>query len=121
VKKVLIAEDDVISQKIIVKVVESLGHMTFISPHGKHAYETLVANQKFDLLITDIMMPYMNGMELVKVLKGDVKFKDMGIIMVSSVVGVNEIHDLLDMGVNFFHPKPLKMNFLKKDIQSLLS
>ncbi len=69
--KILIAEDDRISQKLAAKIVEELGHSAFISPHGKHAYEALTASNDFDLLLTDIMMPEMDGQQLIQTLRGD--------------------------------------------------
>ena len=64
--RILIAEDDRISQKLAAKIVEELGHTAFVSPHGKHAYEALKAGNDFDLLLTDIMMPEMDGQEALR-------------------------------------------------------
>src|SRR6056297_123967 len=81
--KILIAEDDRISQKLAVKIVEELGHTAYVSPHGKHAYEALTAANDFDMLITDIMMPEMDGQQLIKTLRGDQQFMDFPIIIMS--------------------------------------
>lgn len=105
--KVLIAEDDNISLKLAAKFVADLGHEVYLSPHGKHAYEALKAGNGFDLLLTDIMMPEMDGMQLIQTLRGDSKFVDLPIIIMSAVVGVKEISSLLSLGATLFLPKPL--------------
>jgi len=105
--KVLIAEDDRISQKLAVKIVEELGHTAFVSPNGKHAYDALKAANDFDMLLTDIMMPKMDGQQLIKTLRGDQEFRDFPIIIMSAVVGMAEISDLLKLGATLFLAKPL--------------
>ncbi|OIQ52120.1 hypothetical protein BerOc1_00593 [Pseudodesulfovibrio hydrargyri] len=106
--KILIAEDDRISQKLAAKIVEELGHTAFVSPHGKHAYETLMANNDIDLLLTDIMMPEMDGQQLIKTLRGDQQFNDLPIIIMSAVVGISDISNLLKLGATLFLAKPLE-------------
>ncbi len=105
--KILIAEDDKISQKLAARFVEDMGHIPFISPHGKHAYEALKAENRFDVLVTDIMMPEMDGRQLVQTLRGDSEFMDMPIVIMSAVVGVAEISNLLSMGATYFLTKPI--------------
>ncbi|MGL1864014.1 MAG: response regulator [Pseudodesulfovibrio sp.] len=115
--KILIAEDDRISQKLAVKIVEELGHTAFVSPHGKHAYETLTACNDFDLLMTDIMMPEMDGQQLITTLRGDQQFEDMPIIIMSAVVGMSDISNLLKLGATLFLAKPLD----RKEVQGYIS
>jgi len=105
--KILIAEDDRISQKLAVKIVEELGHTAFVSPNGEHAFEALKAANDFDLLLTDIMMPKMDGQQLIKTLRGDQQFADLPIIIMSAVVGMAEISNLLKLGATLFLAKPL--------------
>ena len=115
--KILIAEDDRISQKLAVKIVEELGHTAFVSPHGKHAYEALTACNDFDILLTDIMMPEMDGQTLIQTLRGDQQFEDLPIIIMSAVVGMNDISNLLKLGATLFLAKPLD----RKELQGYLS
>ena len=115
--KILIAEDDRISQKLAAKIVEGLGHTAFVSPNGEHAYEALKAANDFDLLLTDIMMPKMDGQQLIKTLRGDQEFKEFPIIIMSAVVGMSEISSLLKLGATLFLAKPLNQD----DIQDYLT
>ena len=118
--KILIAEDDRISQKLASKIVEEMGHTAFVSPHGKHAYEALTASNDFDMLITDIMMPEMDGQQLIQTMRGDQQFMDFPIIIMSAVVGISEISELLKLGATLFLAKPLERKELQDYIQRCL-
>lgn len=118
--KILIAEDDRISQKLAAKIVEEMGHTAFVSPRGKHAYETLNASNEFDLLITDIMMPEMDGRQLIQTLRGDQRFMNFPIIIMSAVVGLSEISNLLRLGATLFLAKPLEREELQEYIRRCL-
>jgi two-component system OmpR family response regulator len=85
-----------------------------------HAYETLKANEDIRLLISDIIMPEMDGKQLIQALRGDTEFKDLPIIIMSAVVGIKQIADLMNLGAAMFQPKPLDMNELKMHITSCL-
>ena len=119
--KILIAEDDRISQKLAVKIVEEMGHTAFVSPHGKHAYEALTACNDFDLLMTDIMMPEMDGQQLIQTMRGDQQFMEFPIIIMSAVVGMNEISNLLKLGATLFLAKPLDRKELQAYVKRCLS
>lgn len=119
--KILIAEDDKISQKLAAKIVEDLGHVAFISPNGKHAYDALTASNDFDLLLTDIMMPEMDGQQLIKTMRGDQQFSNFPIIIMSAVVGMNDISNLLKLGATLFLAKPLDRKELQDYITRCLS
>jgi len=120
VAKILIAEDDRISQKLAAKIVEELGHIAFVSPHGKHAYEALTACNDFDLLLTDIMMPVMDGQQLIQTMRGDQQFMNFPIIIMSAVVGINDISNLLKLGATLFLAKPLDRAELQTYIKRCL-
>ena len=115
--RILIAEDDYVSQTVALNFVEDLGHTAFVSPNGRNAYEVLKAANHFDVLVTDIMMPEMDGKHLIQTLRGDTQFMKLPIIIMSAVVGVKDISTLLDLGATFFLPKPLQ----KKDFEQYIN
>lgn len=105
--RILIAEDDPSAQVVVSKFVEKLGHIPVVSPDGKHAYETLQATNDFDLLVTDVMMPKMDGRELIRIIRNNPVFEKLPVIIISAVIGINDISDLLEEGATFFLSKPL--------------
>lgn len=118
--KILICEDDFVAQEITRVMVEKMGHVPIISPHGKHALDTLEVNHDINLLITDMMMPVMNGTELVQILRGKSRFSHLPIIMVSGILGVNDIASLLDLGATRFQPKPLNEDLLAENVSACI-
>jgi len=119
--RILIAEDDITSRVICYKMVEKLGHIPIASPDGEHAYHTLTSNNNIDILITDIMMPNMDGRVLIHTLRGQSELASLPIIIMSAVVGVEDIADLLKLGADLFLPKPIDRNDLTDYIERCLN
>lgn len=119
-KKVLIAEDDPTNQKIIAKFVDKMGLVSIVSPNGRHAYETLNAYNNINLLITDVMMPEMDGRQLIQTIRGNTFLKKIPIIIISAVIGVSGISDLLEIGATFFLEKPIKRNDFEEYVHRCL-
>ncbi len=118
--KVLIAEDDPISQRFVSAIVERMGHCPVVSPNGRHAWETLCAENRFGLLITDIMMPGMDGTTLIRTLRADERFRDLPVVVMSAFVGVSEISGLLGLGATWFMPKPVERTVLEDYVKRAL-
>ncbi|MBU0700937.1 response regulator [bacterium] len=69
-KKILVADDEVPIRRIITEKLSSAGYTIFIAKNGQEAVE-IAKKEKPDLIIMDIMMPVMNGIEAIKILKQD--------------------------------------------------
>lgn len=119
-KKILVAEDDEISRDIIVRLVESLGYITIQSSNGKNALSVLLDNPDIRLLICDVMMPELDGMMLIKILRGKKDYEIFPIIIISGVAPLNEINYLLELGPAVFLSKPLDTGQLKRKITEML-
>jgi CheY-like chemotaxis protein len=118
--KVLIAEDDPISQRFVSAIVERMGHCPVASPNGRHAWESLCAENRFGLLITDIMMPGMDGTTLIRTLRADQRFQDLPVVVMSAFIGVTEISTLLGIGATWFMPKPVERTVLEDYVKRAL-
>lgn len=119
--KILVAEDDEISRELIVNLVESLGYIAVQSANGKTALAILLDNPDIRLLICDVMMPELDGIMLIKILRGQQNFADLPIIIISGVAVINEINHLMELGPTVFIEKPLDTSELKKTIAKMLS
>jgi len=120
VKKILVAEDDEISREIIVKLVEAMGHIAIQCSNGKIALEILIDNPDVRLLICDVMMPELDGMMLIKILRGKKNYEEFPIIIISGVAVLNDINHLLELGPAIFLDKPLDTGKLKRKIAEML-
>jgi CheY-like chemotaxis protein len=111
--KILIAEDDALSQRFVGTVVDRMGHCAVVSPNGRHAWEALCAENRFEMLITDIMMPGMDGTALIRTIRSDPRFAELPIVIMSAFIGVNEIAGLLEIGATWFMAKPVDRAMLE--------
>lgn len=116
---ILIAEDDYASSKLLLKVCQGLGHTAIVSPNGQHALETLQFNE-IDLLITDIMMPLLDGRDLMRKLRASEQYKDLPIIVVSAYVGPQDVAELLSIGATFVIMKPTRPDEVREYVERAL-
>ena len=77
-------------------------------------------NNKVDLVITDINMPNMNGLELVKKIRAEDKYVDIPIIMVTTEGGKAEVITALKAGVNNYIVKPFSADILKEKLDGVI-
>ena len=119
-QKVLIVEDEKSIRSTISMILEDMGLYVTQSPNGRHALETLKINDDFSLIITDMVMPEMDGRELIQAIHEDDSIENIPILIISGYVGMKEISDLLRMGATMFIPKPLKSDELREGVERCL-
>ncbi|MHC4886835.1 MAG: response regulator [Planctomycetota bacterium] len=118
--KILVAEDEQSSRAVIYHSLTEMGHTVICSPDGAHAWVTLEVNDGIDLLITDVVMPELDGRELVRRVRGSEDFSQLPIIIMSGVVSLKEIAELLDTGATMFMHKPLRVEELREEVERCL-
>jgi two-component system chemotaxis sensor kinase CheA len=116
-KNILLVEDSPITREHEKKILINQNLNVFEANNGKEAIKYL-ENQKFDLIITDIEMPVMDGTELIKFIKNDDRFNMIPIIVVSSYKDYED--KLQEMGVRHFINKndfnaQIFLNILKEE------
>jgi two-component system chemotaxis sensor kinase CheA len=106
VPRILLAEDSDFFRKQLVGFLEAEGFEVLGCEDGAVAWDALhdPANQ-FDLVVTDIEMPNMNGLELTRHIRQDPQFESLPIVAVSSLAGDDDIRLGREMGVNEYHVK----------------
>ncbi len=118
---IVIAEDDHSSRLILEKIVEDLGHTPLLFVNGEQAWHFLQHNgHRIGLLITDLMMPDMDGHALIKTQRAHKKTSHIPVIVQSAYIGVNGIASLLDEGANAVVAKPLDSVEIKQYIKELV-
>jgi len=104
--RVLVVEDNVFSQKIIQNYLRSLG-MDFMLAENGEAALTLLEEQDFDLVLMDIHMPVMNGIEATQQIRQQAKYIHLPIIALSAGVTDLERNNCLACGMVDFISKPI--------------
>ncbi|MFC1852396.1 response regulator transcription factor [candidate division CSSED10-310 bacterium] len=118
-KTVLVVEDDKNIQELLRLAMYNEGYEVIIVNNGFEALAYLEKQQP-DLLITDIMMPELDGIKLMKALQFREETKDIPLIIVSAKDSVPDILKGLESGARFYFTKPLKINELLAHIKFLL-
>lgn len=117
--KVLVCEDDAIVLKVIQVVLENEKAEATYAKDGIKALDHL-RNNTYDLIITDIHMPFHNGDEVLKLVRQEQK-KNTPIVMISSDTEEEVIAFALKQGVNEFIKKPVDATSLQQKLKRFMS
>jgi adenylate cyclase len=104
---------------MLARGLEQHGHRVAFAEHGRQAIE-MVAEQDFDLILLDIEMPEMNGYQVLERLAGDVHWRDIPVIMISSVEEINSVVRCIEMGAEDYLTKPFNPVLLKARVDASL-
>ena len=118
--KVLIVDDEQQACQILSRLIRHLGHETAWKTGGAEALEYVGASP-VDLLILDVMMPGMDGMEVLRRLRADPKTQSVPVVMFSAVADRNFIEEAKRKGATDYWVKAsFDFNTLKERIEHLL-
>lgn len=117
-KKILLCDDDFIIIKLIENKLKSDGYDVLIATDGNKAIET-IKSQEIDLIITDMHMPFVTGMEIVDFVRND-QNKSTPIIIVTKDASDDTKEDAYSVGVDDYLNKPVNMNILSVKVSRLL-
>jgi signal transduction histidine kinase/CheY-like chemotaxis protein/ligand-binding sensor domain-containing protein len=107
---ILVAEDNLINQKMIMKVLEKLGYQADLANNGKEVIQML--NQQFyDLVLMDVQMPEMDGLDCTRYIRKNYTRQPVIIAMTANAM-VEDREECLRAGMNNYLPKPLKIDAL---------
>jgi DNA-binding response OmpR family regulator len=118
-KNILLIDDDEIIQKVLIKILQQHGFNVVFGIDGREGLSKL-DSMKFDLVITDIMMPYLNGFELIQELKKHPNTINSKVVVISSITHEASIKDSMNLGVDFYIPKPIVIDNFIEQIKELL-
>jgi len=105
VKKNILVVDDSVTTRILERnILKAAGYNVTVAINGLDAL-TKLSSEKFDLIVSDIEMPEINGFELTERLRTDNRFKDIPIVLVTSLVSEADKRKGLDLGANAYITK----------------
>ncbi len=119
---ILLAEDNILNQKSISYFLTEMGHSVEIAQNGKEALEKL-RREKYDLVLMDVQMPVMNGLEATRrIRKADTSHFDpqIPIVALTAYAMKEDVHHILSSGMNAYVSKPLSRDILAQAIGSVL-
>ena len=111
----LYIEDDLLSRRLLEDKLRSYFAKVFIAKDGLEGLK-LYKSEKPDLIILDVVMPNMGGIEFIKNIESDRKCK---IIITSAFSDSNKLIELINLGIDYFITKPINFEKLKEAIDKL--
>ncbi len=118
--EILIVEDSPTQAEKLQYILGKKGYRVIAAPNGKMALEILNSNLP-DIVISDIVMPEMDGYELCKRLRADERFKYIPVILVTTLTDPKDVIKGLECGANNFIVKPYDERYLVSRIQYLIA
>ncbi len=118
-KTILIVDDSATIRKLLAYILKRKNYVIAEAEDGMDAMEKL-SHVQVDLVIVDLNMPNMDGIEFVKNLRDNYYYMDTPVIMLTTTKDDKLKKDAFDAGVNMFLNKPVQPNFLLYKVESLL-
>jgi CheY-like chemotaxis protein len=103
-----LAEDNPINQKLATLILTKAGYLLEVAENGNEAVEKYTTNpEDFDLIIMDVQMPEMDGLEATRVIR-DKGFDTIPIIAMTAHAMIGDREKCLEAGMNDYISKPIK-------------
>ena len=114
--RILLLDDEPSVGRVLMVLMKKLKHEGVYVPDCLQAWEVL-QNSRVDLLIADLVLPGMSGIELVEKLRQDERFKELPVLMISGKARQEDIVKAARLGINGFIAKPFKPKDLQEKIE----
>lgn len=118
--RILNVDDDMINRKLLTTMIKKDQEVSEVVEvaNGEDALKELKAG-KFDIVLLDIIMPILDGLEVIRVMKSDKALKDIPIIILTT--DETKKAKALELGANDFLPKPVRTGPLLEKIKNWTS
>ena len=114
--KILLVEDNLINQKLATKVLSKLGYTPGVAHNGRVAIE-MYKNEDYDLILMDVLMPEMDGLEATKFIRNS-ELKQPYIVALTANAMPEDKQECLNAGMNDYLSKPFKVQDLIKILRN---
>lgn len=119
-KTILIADDSSTMRTMLVAIIEGLGDYKTVEAYSGFEALRLLPREKVDLILTDINMPDINGLELISYLRANPNYKDIPIFIISTEGSKQDIEKGKLLGADEYLVKPFSPTTLKQLISRYL-
>ena len=116
---ILIADDNRVNRLLLARGLEQQGHAVVFAEHGREALDLLRA-RPFDLMLLDVLMPELDGYEVLADLKLDPHLRDIPVIMTSALDELDSVVKCIEMGAEDYLTKPINPVLLNARITASL-
>ncbi|UCC65637.1 MAG: response regulator, partial [Anaerolineae bacterium] len=111
----LVVDDDELNRDLLTRYLERQGHTVALAENGRRALE-MIRKHAFDLVLLDVMMPEMDGYQVLQHLKANATWRDIPVIMISALDEIDSVVRCIELGAEDYLPKPFDPVLLKARI-----
>jgi adenylate cyclase len=116
---ILVVDDNRVNQLLLSRGLEQQGHTVAFAGHGREALD-LMRRRHFDLMLLDVLMPELDGYQVLAELKLDPHLRDIPVIMTSSLDELDSVVKCVEMGAEDYLTKPINRVLLNARITASL-
>ncbi len=116
---ILVVDDNEINRDLLSRYLARLGHSVQAAPDGRRALE-MIDTGAFDLMLLDIMMPELNGYQVLQHLKDSPNWRDLPVIMISALDEMDSVICCIELGAADYLSKPFNPVLLRARVGACL-
>jgi CheY-like chemotaxis protein len=116
----LVVEDDDTNRMIITKIIEDAGYQVVQAVTGMEALKVLSENYVVKVVLLDWMLPEMDGIDVLKKIRGSKRFASLPVIMQTGNDSAAEVKQAVDAGADDYIVKPIDPKVLMSKVQKAL-
>ncbi|MBV9928373.1 MAG: response regulator [Acidobacteria bacterium] len=120
-RRILVADDDPAILRLVTAIVEKEGYTVVPARDGREAYQLLQKGGDFDACIFDVVMPHIQGPELVRYMKTERKLMKIPVMMMTAEQNPKLSSDSFSAGAVVFLPKPFTTSQLQTMLRMLIN
>lgn len=121
VHKVLVVEDSPTMRQLIVFALKRIRSFRIVEANDGVDGLKKLSSDTFDLILTDINMPIMDGLKLVSMVRNDPKYKSVPIIVITTEGAIEDRERALALGANEYITKPIQTTQILNAVKRLLA
>jgi adenylate cyclase len=116
----LVVDDDAMNRMVLQRSLEREGHAVRVAANGRAALE-LLRSEPFDIVLLDVLMPEMDGLELLELIQSDDELRATPVIMISALEDMASVVRCIELGAEDYLPKPIDPVLLRARINGCLT
>lgn len=120
-KRILIADDDPVMRRLLTSIVRKEGYDAVVVDDGREAYRTLQRDADFRAGIFDMMMPHLEGLDIIRYMRTEKRLQRIPVLMISAERDLQLMAKSFEAGATVFLTKPFNTDQFQNTLRILLA